>query len=185
MSELTKEEIQSKFEKLGLSVHISEPMPKVDKDWLGIKYIITLSKGTHSSQQIELEYTLGLGHVKYTKILPYTLNLTDTEANVLDVKSRKPYAQIKKEYAQCEVSLAVKLAKRQKVQPNPAEVLICYCREALEATEQTFEEWASNFGYDEDSRKAEKAYNHGRDSYSKLLKIINKQQIEEFAQIEL
>jgi len=41
--------------------------------------------------------------------------------------------------------------------PKPAEVLAAVCREYLDAREP-FEDWASNFGYDSDSRKAERIY---------------------------
>lgn len=181
--EYSKEEIQQKFEQLGLSVHVSEPKPRIDPDWLGIKYVLTFSKGNHSSQQVELEYTLGIGHVKYKEA--FTAHLTENEKNILWHKRKNPYVKFKPEAREYEASLAVKLAKAQKVQPNPAEVLICYCREALEAIETTFEDWASNFGYDTDSRKAENIYNSSRDSYSKLLKIMSRKEIEEFSQIEL
>lgn len=41
--------------------------------------------------------------------------------------------------------------------PKPAEVLAAVCREYLDAREP-FEEWAANFGYDSDSRAAERIY---------------------------
>lgn len=41
--------------------------------------------------------------------------------------------------------------------PNPAEVLARVCQEYIDAREP-FEEWASNLGYDADSRTAERIY---------------------------
>lgn len=41
---------------------------------------------------------------------------------------------------------------------NAAEVLASCCRDGLDASGQSFEEWAGNYGYDTDSRKAEDIY---------------------------
>ena len=46
--------------------------------------------------------------------------------------------------------------------PEPAEVLANYCRDWLDA-KQPFEEWVGNYGYDSDSRKAERTWKHCRD----------------------
>lgn len=42
--------------------------------------------------------------------------------------------------------------------PNPAEVLACVCDDYQSANAESFEDWASNLGYDADSRKAEKIW---------------------------
>jgi hypothetical protein len=46
--------------------------------------------------------------------------------------------------------------------PEPAEVLANYCRDWLDA-QQPFEDWAGNYGYDSDSRKAERIWKQCRD----------------------
>jgi len=43
--------------------------------------------------------------------------------------------------------------------PQGFEVISSVCREFLEASEGSFDDWAGNFGYDSDSRKAEAIYN--------------------------
>jgi hypothetical protein len=42
--------------------------------------------------------------------------------------------------------------------PDAADVLSCLCLDATSADRVTFEDWCSDFGYDTDSRKAEKIY---------------------------
>jgi len=42
--------------------------------------------------------------------------------------------------------------------PQLPEVLASVCQESLEAHEQSFDDWASTFGYDTDSRHAESIY---------------------------
>jgi hypothetical protein len=45
-----------------------------------------------------------------------------------------------------------------KTKAPPAEVLASVCREWADADATTFEDWAGNFGYEEDSRRAEAIY---------------------------
>lgn len=42
--------------------------------------------------------------------------------------------------------------------PQGFEVICAVCRDYLEASESSFDDWAGNFGYDSDSRKAEATY---------------------------
>jgi hypothetical protein len=42
--------------------------------------------------------------------------------------------------------------------PQGFEVICAVCRDYLEASENSFDDWAGNFGYDSDSRKAEAIY---------------------------
>lgn len=53
-------------------------------------------------------------------------------------------------------------------QPNPAEVLGRVCADYLSAAHETFPDWAANFGYDEDSRKAHRIYEECQSLGSKL-----------------
>lgn len=52
--------------------------------------------------------------------------------------------------------------------PNPAEVLGRVCADYLSAAHETFPDWAANFGYDEDSRKAHRIYEDCQALGSKL-----------------
>lgn len=63
------------------------------------------------------------------------------------------YPQYKNEKTQLRHPFAGKPKK-----PNPAEVLGRVCSDYLSAESESFPNWAVNFGYDEDSRKAHRIY---------------------------
>jgi hypothetical protein len=52
--------------------------------------------------------------------------------------------------------------------PDAPDVLSCLCSDATSADRVTFEDWCSDFGYDTDSRKAEKTYLACVDTNAKL-----------------
>lgn len=67
--------------------------------------------------------------------------------------------------------------------PIPAEVLAGVCREFADS-ETTFEDWADNFGYDKDSRRAEKLFNECRAIGANLLHLgLTRKQIQAFAKL--
>lgn len=67
--------------------------------------------------------------------------------------------------------------------PQSAEVLACACAESLEAHENSFEEWAGNFGYDADSRKAEKIYNTCAQQYFQILALMSVERLIKMAEL--
>lgn len=67
--------------------------------------------------------------------------------------------------------------------PKPYEVFADLCRNALDARGQTFGEWAVDFGYDKDSRKAEKTYLLCQSYYSKLCQFVDHVTMQEFADL--
>jgi hypothetical protein len=67
--------------------------------------------------------------------------------------------------------------------PAPAEVLGMLCRDALDAREESLESWASNFGYDTDSRSAEAIYRKCVDMWHDLRKLLNESDIRELADL--
>lgn len=69
-----------------------------------------------------------------------------------------------------------------KEKPLPVEVLACCCRDWLDA-QDSFEEWAGNFGYDTDSRKAERIYQHCLATGDKLKLILTREQITKLAEL--
>lgn len=64
--------------------------------------------------------------------------------------------------------------------PKPSHVLASYCRDWLEAR-APFEEWADTFGYDSDSRKAEKIYHQCRNCLPDGF--LSRETIETFARL--
>lgn len=70
----------------------------------------------------------------------------------------------------------------QTASPTAAEVLYCLLNDA-EATHYTFEEWCDVFGYDSDSRKAEKIYNNCLEIGYKLNILLPQQAQDELREI--
>lgn len=67
------------------------------------------------------------------------------------------------------------------IPPKPAEVLACYCRD-FEDSDCAFDEWAGNYGYDTDSRKALATYESCRAAGPKLRALgLTREQIARFA----
>jgi hypothetical protein len=65
--------------------------------------------------------------------------------------------------------------------PAPAEVLASYCRDWTDS-DCAFDEWAANYGYDTDSRKALATYEQCREAGFKLRALgLSRAQIERFA----
>ena len=67
------------------------------------------------------------------------------------------------------------------IPPKAAEVLACYCRDFTDS-DCAFDEWAENFGYDTDSRKALATYESCRAAGPKLRALgLTREQIARFA----
>lgn len=66
--------------------------------------------------------------------------------------------------------------------PSAADVLYSLVLDA-DATQYDFEEWASNFGYDTDSRKAEQLYNDCRKIASEMRKVFSSVQVAHIAEL--
>lgn len=86
----------------------------------------------------------------------------------------------------CGTAHAVKLrfGPAKPIPPNPAEVLGRCCADYLSAAHSSFPEWAAEFGYDEDSRKAFRIYEDCHAIGSKLQALgLRREQIERFADL--
>ena len=66
--------------------------------------------------------------------------------------------------------------------PTATDVLGCLCSDAASA-DQTFEQWCSDFGYDTDSRRAERCYHDIQESTRKLRRFLG-EQYDTFLQAE-
>ena len=73
----------------------------------------------------------------------------------------------------------IKLKKRKKA---PSDYSILACLEKYDIG--TFDNFCSEFGYDADSRKAEKTYFAAQKQYSDLTRLFNNEEIEELAEIQ-
>jgi len=57
-------------------------------------------------------------------------------------------------------------------EPTAEEVLECLAMDSYTAEDETFEEWCGNYGYDTDSRKAERCYNATMNQAGKLVRFL-------------
>lgn len=144
---------------LGFRLECGAPSGEVEKgeqgDWPHIAYTITLFH--HNKRILSTDYRLGIGHVKPEECkLSFMVQrqFTANEESFLEAWKRNPRTNFKDKELQA--SVAAKLAKLQKVAPNLAEVLNSLLSDGTAFFNgETFEEWAGNYGYDTDSRKAE------------------------------
>ena len=67
--------------------------------------------------------------------------------------------------------------------PKPWEVLARHCSDGMDAASMTFEDWAENYGYDTDSRKAEALYFDCQTALRHVRNILSSADIEVFANL--
>lgn len=123
-----------------------------NKSWPHIAYRVRLVFDKH--EVLETDYNLGIGHVDISKPL---LRLSDDEAAMLRVWRNRPGVEFKDKLLQARV--AALAARQQKVVPQLDAVLYSLLMDG-EAffNAQSFEDWASELGYDKYSRKSEAIY---------------------------
>lgn len=143
---------------LGFSLAItSGPTGQVrDNDWPCIAYTVRLEYKGRSV--IETGYSLGVGHVKVPKRWEdQPAGLTSDEVCAFNTLRNNPHAQLKDKALHAR--FAAKLAKAQKVAPTLANVLHSLISDGEAYFDAlSFEDFAANYGYDVDSRKAEATY---------------------------
>jgi hypothetical protein len=186
--EIARDELNELFASLKLPVVISAPMGVVSDEWPCIRYSVGIGGEF-------FEYSLGIGNVDWkkpyallsagsydrmTRLHHYSRLLNEADAETIRVYSsgKKFITNHNKRIANC----AAKLAGIQKKKPNPAEVLASVCREGLDADE-SFENWCSNFGYEEDSRKAESIYRACTDNGKKARRLLSPANFAKFADL--
>ena len=123
------------------------------------RFSITLSKGNVSHT---FEYSMGCGHCKIKSVNKGT----DIWSN--PVIADEP--RIEQVYASNKMPT---LPYGEAVTPELTDALYCLVMDSDAIDYPTFEDWASNFGYDEDSREAEKAYKACLETALKLRQLVD------------
>lgn len=99
-----------------------------------INYKVTLLK--NEKPIYEFDYQMGIGHCKHKLINPRARYcIADADAIIAECEGKRPTAT-----------------------PDPVDLLACLAIDASAINEGPFEDWASNLGYDTDSRSAEATY---------------------------
>jgi len=205
--DLTPEEAQQEALRLmtaaGVTAKVSAALGAVDetgdhakRPWPHTAYVVTYKSGELVT--VELPYKMGIGCVLHSFLRPiealnhwpvgckYTESDSYTARNMLNGKQRHLHNQAElaaKIVNIFNASQSVKQGYKKPLGAQPAEVLATVCGDALEAIESTFEDWAGNFGYDSDSRKAEAIYNTCRNYLPDMLRLVGREGVEHMAEI--
>jgi hypothetical protein len=182
--QIAADELRALFASLNLPVEISSPIGEVKDGWPCISYTVAV-KGE------SFTYSLGIGHVKWPKenerfyqFVTPKMPSGDHWDNV--VQLTRKHATIKEEYkarfALDQATAAAWLAKRQKVQPHPAEVLANAASDG-EGAEDSFENWCQDFGYDSDSMKARATYDACTENGKKARRVLGAENARKFAEL--
>jgi hypothetical protein len=144
--------------------------------WPCITFDCVISKG--ENKVWNGPYSLGVGHVKILKPLGLPMEF---EA-IFYTLQNKPNAQFKDKMLHAR--LATFLAKYQKVSPSLADVLYSILIDGSPYFDnETFEDWCANFGYDVDSRKAERMYRVCDDTGRQMVKALGREEIEKLREL--
>jgi hypothetical protein len=177
--QVAAEKLAELFDSLKLPVEISSPVGVYDNDWACISYLVKI--GSQS-----FEYSLGIGHVDWNAAsrLPSWKLPSHKGYNTDSVIMKQAQGVTwKKEFMPQIAELAAWIAKAQKVQPKAAEVLASCCREGRYAEQSAFNDWADDFGYDIDSRKAERTYQACRENGAKARQIVSSAVFDQMAEL--
>lgn len=186
--EIANEEAKNLLASLEITTTCSAGVPDVRDDWPNILYNLTFTRGGKS---FSTEYRLGVGHAKIEKVRGGSAAIfvngkllhgltADEESGIYAITNNRS-VQFKDKSLHARI--AAKVANAQKIQPQAHEVLASCCRDAMDARNESFESWASNFGYDADSIKAKRIYDTCAEIYHKLTAIIDAKTIQQFAEL--
>jgi hypothetical protein len=116
---------------------------------------------TFKGRLVQTEYTMGAAHRHYRNGKPIRNTWNDRSIDQIEQNKRsKPNI------------------------PTLPDVLSCFVMDAQCVSDgQTFEDFAADLGYEEDSRKAEKAYNGCRDEYFGLLRMCGPALLEKLGEL--
>lgn len=179
MKTLEVSEMDSQLKELGFSLEVlSGPNGHVNKDWPCIQFTVRLM--FQDKRVLDTDYSLGVGHVhpkQHHNMSVNFLGLTANEGSLLMTWQSKPHTNFSNKDTWANV--AAKLAKKEKLTPGLAEVLHSLLLDGSpHFNHQSFEDWAPEFGYDTDSREAERIYRLCDDIGRKLAHAIPQKTLE-------
>lgn len=132
-----------------------EDKKKGHSSWKHFLWIATLERG---AAKMDTEYRMGVGHITLTRPL----------------NGIRPGTIAHEEH----------LARWSKPTPPDAETVLNSLISDADALDRSFEDWASELGYDEDSREAERIYFACKDGGRKLLAFLGRDLFNELNQCE-
>jgi len=176
----TKLTLPEAVDALAITATFSEPRGDIRKEdgkdgWQCITYGVTLSK--NEKPFWSGPYSIGTGHIKPGMVRKAPHLATSTECHLFDAWQKKPNANYTEKEAF--VSMLGQVAKAINHKPQIADVTHSLLMDGSPYFDsESFEEWASNFGYDTDSRKAEKMYQECMETGRKLNRAFTAKELE-------
>lgn len=144
-----------------------------DKDQPSLNWKVTVSNG---KQSMVIDYMQGIGHHPQYK-QTWEKKTYDQQMNK---KGCKQSCETGKQFVYMQSTDHIQpLAGKPLPQPTRDEVLYCLVMDSDVLNYGTYEEWASDLGYDEDSRKGEAIYRLCLEQSLKLKNMIGEPAIEQ------
>lgn len=129
-----------------------EPIPIVKEEWPCVAFDITLHNG---EREWTTRYHGGIGHFPRLPDKRFLLVRLSAEAeSIHTLLARKPGAVVAKGHEKAQAEYAAACARYHRIVPQIRDILFSLCNDAG-ALFMQFEDWAHEYGYDTDSRKAE------------------------------
>lgn len=169
MSDSIRESVSEYLKSIGVKVSFHYAGERTRDDWKHDKWIITF---TSTKGESDFDYRTGLGHrAGPTAADKAHIKWSFSGLTEQDIKARTSYGR---QYLQ-----AVENSRKPQA-PDPAGVLHCLILD-MQAEHMTFNEWCENFGYSNDSIKAESIFDACRQQARELRAVFT---IEQIRQIE-
>jgi hypothetical protein len=108
----------------------------------------------------DIDYSMGVGHIPNYQKSYASLHNSHYKKRVLDTICETGFEPLKINYSDPDLPYGnpPRPDHRKTILPDPHNVIACLFLDASVLNYSTFEDWASDYGYDTDSRKALKAY---------------------------
>lgn len=185
--EIAREELTAFWDSIGLKAEVRGPTPYADEDWCAGEFVMRIADE-------EFVWRAGVAHFAPSENREAVLK--SAEQNLWRYKlsdSSVPFLRMLRLGGGMPKSREVKLDlarvacavwDKSKIQELAPEIAASYADDAMSARDWSFEEWAGEFGYDRDSRKAEGIYRQCLEGFHKLRKAgLNQAQIEKLAEL--
>lgn len=172
-------------EKHGITVRLTaKPYGEVDRrdeknPWPHVAYQVELCIG---GKAMPITWREGVGLVKLPGKMPPSL-LMSKYGSLYYAMRKNPYAKFTDIQGMADIAAAVAVSEKRI--PSVSDML-CNLSDSLCTFEDagSFEEFAADFGYDSDSRKAEKLYNDVMDEGRKLKALLGHKLADELLECE-
>lgn len=142
---------------LGFTIEAGTPTPHNANGWLAIAYPVTLSR--HGKPIFSTNYKMGTGHFEKQTLRHISEPTASPVENTIRKNGFSVIHRLQPKDQNAALEIITSAARIYKMQPKLADVLATLLMDGSpDFDAETFKDWASNYGYDTDSRTAEKMY---------------------------